>query len=417
MKRLALVFTLVLCASCAQDVIAPPAGALNAGARAPIAMRVLVLSDGISEDNKPLFEDQVRQIKDVFASLPGHQPGDIDVTTDFQASSTHGAGSRFGLVFDEKAPCYFRFTESNSAMNIVGTEELVAARDPGAYRYIVIYGEDEYVGCARNKVMFIDLRTTPKTIKHEMGHALGGLYDERRELIDRSTLMADDANCTTKVADPPWKTIYPAPAQTGCDTSPALYHPSQRCIMISPGTTKYFCNVCKPLLEKLFADWRKASSGKALTPAKRVTAVLTSDGQIRHVHSQPATAFDRALPVTSESFIVASRGGSAFEIGRIVGVAPLAIDARPTGDAQGIELHARAYAGEEIEKVVPVESALISFTVTDLKPIDTEPDALTLRIRSLVNPGRAKLLTPETRERLQGTKALIPGDATLVLPP
>lgn len=405
MRRLANVLAFVLCASCTQHE-SGIAGGASAG------LRVLVVSDAISQTNKAEFDAQVEEIRAVFASIPGLNPKYIDVRADFRPSKTHGAGSRLGLVFDQDAPCKFRFTESNPGKGIAGTDELVAARDPGAYRYVVVYGAYKYVGCARNKVMFIDLRTTAKTIKHEMGHALGGLYDERGEAVNRSTLKADDANCTMASADPPWKPVYPLP-QPGCDTSPALYHPSDSCIMISPGRTESFCKVCTPLLENLFGRWLEFSTAPAVRDAKRVTAVVTTDGNFRLVHTQPATALDRMAPVTSESFVVVSKGSSPSAFGSIVTVAPLSIDARPEGDRDRFQLHARAYAGEEIEKVVPVESALISFTVDG--PFDD--DDLTLRIRSLVNPGRAKLLTPQTTEALLGTAAQNPGDVTFVLPP
>lgn len=219
---------------------------------------MLVLSDAVRAEHKSLFEDQVRRVKDVLASLPGVEPGDIDVISQFRA----GPLSRFGLALVRDAPCHFRFTESDPDTDVIGTEESVAAVDPGANLYVVIYGRPTYAGCARNRMMFIGLDTASSTIRHEVGHSLAGLHDERSESTNRSTLTADDANCTANPDDPPWKAVYTASPQAGCDTSLFLYRPSNRCIMISPGVSEQFCRVCASLFETLFAQSRQASNSR-----------------------------------------------------------------------------------------------------------------------------------------------------------
>jgi len=390
--------------------------------RRPNPVRVLVIGDGFLPEHKTFFETEiVQKVRDGFQLLPGASPDTVVIksaflpsTTDVVATTT-AFDSRLHLQYvSDQSKCYY----PNRAAVLPDVRIQKADGDPDFVpdRYIVVLAGNGDGACAMNDVMFVREDVNPDTIAHEMGHAIGGLYDEYSG--DSATAECVKwRNCSTDKDHPPWESEQNAEIGVfaGCRGYGAgIFHPTQQCRMNNP--SQPFCAICSRFLETALRShvlvmapavtnactitprphaWRRALRARK---ALDVIAIAGPSGRLKVLD-----AFDRDLDSIEPELIVGDEFAVAFEGDEIVGAAPLAID------GAGGNFYSRSYSSTsaKYEKRVHEAAFLLRFTILGVDKATAAKHNLKFGLRSLQDARRYQVVDENTIRALNQNKDLL----------
>jgi hypothetical protein len=150
--------------------------------------------------------------------------------------------------------CYYDLTESFAKQ--VG----LAAQEIPDLKSIVVVANRQYAeaeGCTFGDLVVIAESTEARTLRHEFGHVVAGLYDE----VDGENIWLgspiDGPNCTSYGTGASWP-----PREKGCGTYENLYRAQQACRMHKAiGEEDSLCTPCNTALQKARAAHLRAGSG------------------------------------------------------------------------------------------------------------------------------------------------------------
>ena len=163
-----LLVTGILCA-CQNQATAIRVAPAGAPAIHPPPLRILVLGDGFTDQNE--FNTVAAAMTAALLGLPGGSS--IDVRTKMASLST-------GIK--HQGNCFF--DADGTAQTNVRNE---APFGFDAQRYLVIMKLNVAAaeeGCSYGDVAIVAADAYVNTVRHEMGHSLAGLYDERGSMPD-----------------------------------------------------------------------------------------------------------------------------------------------------------------------------------------------------------------------------------------
>jgi hypothetical protein len=305
----------------------------------------------------------------------------------------------------DPADCYFTWDKTT----LDGIYDIGKASGGAFDRYLVVHHPETqptvYGGCAVDDVMFVTDNVFPKTMAHEMGHAMVGLYDENGSDAHDGQFCLKWRNCATSRTDLPWTPQSQTGPEAGCDGFNDLFHPTATCRMIKANEST-FCHVCLDYIHEalngslVMAPRPKQGKGcdreplvpdpwlpgKAVHGSVDIVAAIgrTSD-EIKVLDILPSTVNSLAPRwITGDVFAVASDGSE------IVGIQPIAAD-HEIGSLMGRAYGVNADDEEEAfvsERSVPVPAQLIRLTLPGISMDQIESRGLTLRLRYLRNARR-----------------------------
>jgi hypothetical protein len=173
--------------------------------------------------------------------------GALTIKTTFEPvsskpSSTYG----FELGASAETNCSIQWDQNGVQTSAVLEER---AKDAAATKVVVLGNYNYNFGCAQGDWVYLGVGAVgQQTLHHEMGHLIGGLFDEFAA-ADHVTHSHPDApieklNCSTNTAAPHWS----FPGLPHCDLYGVdIVHPTNTCRMGVHGTE--FCSVCKPVMD------------------------------------------------------------------------------------------------------------------------------------------------------------------------
>lgn len=306
------------------------AAAVLSGAQSEI--RLLIIGVGFPKASTDFEAKDVETTCGSFTRFQtdGYAPAKASLLT--QSVNLPQGTSLKDLSIDTNSPCPFQYT--------CKTLKDVASHAPAGFsptHYAVVVGSDithNYVnvGCSDGTTMFLPSGVKIGTIVHEMGHAIGGLYDEysgRGPFIGKFT----DRNCSTDIAA--FVNQTGAQGQLGCNRyDSGIYHPTNNCRMLDP-TASPFDKVCSTIIQSaldapaflkrtrpspaLAAPWKEAHEATkgldvlAVTAGSQIEVLSVTPASIELVHPQVVTGDWFAVAVTKSGTIVAAAPIAARE--------------------------------------------------------------------------------------------------------
>ena len=355
--------------------------------RAGRTYRVMIIGDGYVGGGDPLAAIE-QTTDDAFTFIRGTTSANLKIRTKLLKVQKTG-DSRLGLTYHGRpADCYFAHGAD--------VFDRIYAHTPSDFKadfYIVSLAGAGGGACSDGNVMFVRGNVTKRTLIHELGHAIAGLYDEYSFTDDpypRKCLKW--RNCSTDSASPPWVKAGSVAAFQRCDGYlTGIYHPAAACRMSDPDA-QVFCDVCRHFLDEALTS---GVLGRLLPPgggctgapleahpwnpfeaktALDVVAIIDQDDGITVVAASPAEG-DAVNP----QVIVGDKFAVAYDGAKVVAVAPLAID---SGDPSR-RLSARSYSPKGKEVRVPQPYRLVRFTLADVSLESLPKRHLRLGIRRL----------------------------------
>jgi hypothetical protein len=384
----------------ASNTFGTPARPANEAQTARKQVRIFVVGDGFLPESRQFFEDQmVQKVRNAFADLPGSASADLEIRTKFSPSMVVGQ-STFGLTYADENACYFEYSKE--------ILENIARQAPEGFQphvIVLILGGLGGGGCADGNAMLIRQDTTVEKVGHELGHAVGGLFDEYGGKSTPPNACVRWRNCSTDQAHPPW-----TPAGTplrGClQYDVGIYRAEAHCKMNDPDHPS-FCRACTAVLRKVLegdgviaepvptgrgcdrdvpaSPWSEALNARE---GLDVLAVIDNDHYLKVVSAVPAQVSNlRPQVINGDWFAL------AYNRREIVSVAPLNID-----DVGTEQLMARKYPPKlhQHETRVPSPAHLVRFTLLGITKENVDGADLKLDVRRIEDARRYLVVDDET---------------------
>jgi len=207
------------------------------------------------------------------------------------------AYSNYGFKSELSGDCE---VSSMGNATAAAVEKVAAAVNPK--RIAVLGNYTLATGCTDFNWTYLYTRANARTVAHEFGHLVAGLYDE----YVLHTGSDPDApittkNCSTNLSSPHWTTLglgLIAPFPTGCDTwSTSIARPTDTCLMKDYGL---FCKVCKYYIGRALIRKR---------PLAPTNLRIYGAGFVPQPRAQPTPVEQRSVRV----LILVRRGADAAE--------------------------------------------------------------------------------------------------------
>jgi hypothetical protein len=307
------------------------------------------------------------------------------------------------LSIDTTKPCPFQY--STATLSEVATK----AGTFRATHYAVVVGPDIIhqasvdVGCRSATTFFVPSKIGSGTIVHELGHTIGGLYDEYTGDDPFTGNPFTKRNCSTdKLA---FKSITRIDGKESCDRhSTGIYRPTDNCRMLTASSGP-FCKICAGVIQSALeapallrrtppspapkAAWEAAHRAEE---GLEVVAIADTAKTLRVVSAVEA-ARDTILPqvITGDWFVVAVNGER-----EVAAVAPLSLQDGDLPPGEVFPLDARAP-----ESLFQPSAYLLRFTLIGLDSKSVFGKNLDLRFVRVEQARRDLFVTNEVVEELR----------------
>jgi hypothetical protein len=198
---------------------------------------VNIIGDGFASD-----ADLKNAVKDTVAEALQVEPfGDFCFQLEMQRLTHTGILTR---AANGKQDCWY----DNRDKAVAAVRDLQAIAVDDRSRVIVIISNEPIGGgCAAGHIFFIDRSTSAHAVKHELGHAIGGLRDEYTTKLNCTDCVAW-RNCIRDRSMASWGQT----AVEGCDDCQnGKFRPQDSCAMNT--NRPQFCSVCSTWLRDALA--------------------------------------------------------------------------------------------------------------------------------------------------------------------
>lgn len=217
---------------------------------------VVVLADNFKSDEESAFNDaadyfiNVELLTDPYYAL---KAGSFTVKKIFEP--TTGSESNYGFTYlGTGTNCHVSWGADTEGL-LVDAAAPAQGNGKEAARMIVIGNYYDSSGCAHGRWVWLGINARGhEIVRHELGHMLGGLFDEYALTVHENEDHPDppdQLNCS-RDQDPPWDTALLGPPQPACHLyGLGVFHPTPYCKM---GVTKRgpFCGVCVQWMNDVF---------------------------------------------------------------------------------------------------------------------------------------------------------------------
>jgi hypothetical protein len=236
---------------------------------------ILFMPEGYTEAELPQFHDDVGNMLAALRTLPDMAALNGHFAFAYQdiASAESGIGrgdvpkdTAFGMVYEDgEAPRNALVLESTTGRKS-GTNELMRVAKSETGSEIVVIVPNVQAGrssAVPQQITLVNHGNAPRTMLHELGHAVAGLADEYVDERRCDPARAGHRhNTTTDRENPPWAGIYSGEPVLGAEYCAAgVYRPTAECLMRNHYDTDHLCPVCAHQFAQTFLGRAQAYQG------------------------------------------------------------------------------------------------------------------------------------------------------------